>query len=52
MDLEANKMAINVKVFKEGLLRLIPLDNFIYVCISEFHTQFYYWKIFLLIFNL
>ena len=39
-------MAINVKVFKEGLLRLAPLVLLIYVCISEFHTQFYYWKIF------
>jgi len=39
-------MAINVKVFKEGLLRLAPLLLLIYVCISEFHTQFYYWKIF------
>ena len=39
-------MAINVKVFKEGLLRLAPLVLLIYVCISEFLTQFYYWKIF------
>ena len=39
-------MAINVKVFKEGLLRLAPLVLLIYVCISEFHTQFYFWKIF------
>ena len=39
-------MAINVRVFKEGLLRLAPLVLLIYVCISEFHTQFYYWKIF------
>ena len=39
-------MAINVKVFKEGLLRLAPLVLLIYVCISKFHTQFYYWKIF------
>ncbi len=39
-------MAINVKVFKEGFLRLIPLLLLIYICISEFHTQFYYWNIF------
>ena len=39
-------MAINVKVIKEGLLRLAPLILLIYICISEFHTQFYYWKIF------
>ena len=39
-------MAINVRVFKEGLFRLAPLVLLIYVCISEFHTQFYFWKIF------
>ena len=39
-------MAINVKVIKEGLLRLAPLILLVYICISEFHTQFYYWKIF------
>ena len=39
-------MAINVKIFKEGFLRLLPLILLIYMCISEFHTQFYYWKIF------
>ena len=39
-------MAINVKTFKEGLLRLFPLILLIYICISEFHTQFYYWSIF------
>ena len=39
-------MAINVRVFKEGLLRLAPLVLLIYVCISEFHTLFYFWKIF------
>ncbi len=39
-------MAINLKVFKEGILRLAPLILLIYICISEFHTQFYYWKIF------
>ena len=39
-------MAINVKTFKEGFLRLFPLILLIYICISEFHTQFYYWNIF------
>ena len=39
-------MAINVKVFKEGIVRLLPLLLLIYICISEFHTQFYYWNIF------
>jgi len=39
-------MAINAKVIKESLLRLAPLILLIYICISEFHTQFYYWKIF------
>ena len=39
-------MAINVKIFKDFFLRSIPLILLIYICISEFHTQFYYWKIF------
>ncbi len=39
-------MAINVRIFKEGFLRLAPLILLIYICISEFHTQFYYWDIF------
>ena len=39
-------MAIIFKGFKETLLRLGPLVLLIYVCISEFHTQFYYWSIF------
>ena len=39
-------MAINVKVIKEGLLRLAPLILLIYICISEFHTQLYFWNIF------
>ena len=39
-------MAINVKIFKEGFLRLAPLILLVYICISEFHTQFYFWKIF------
>ena len=39
-------MAINVKTFKDGLLRLAPLILLVYICISEFHTQFYLWDIF------
>ena len=39
-------MAINVKGFKDGLLRSLPLIILIYVSISEFQTQFYFWKIF------
>mgnify|MGYP001475197192 CR=1 FL=1 len=39
-------MAINIKTFKEGFLRLLPLVLLIYICISEFHTQFFYWDIF------
>jgi len=39
-------MAVNLKAIKENLLRLAPLILLIYICISEFHTQFYYWKIF------
>ena len=39
-------MAINIKTFKEGFLRLLPLILLIYICISEFHTQFFYWDIF------
>mgnify|MGYP001158427858 FL=1 len=39
-------MAINVKTIKESFSRSIPLILLIYICISEFHTQFYYWSIF------
>ena len=39
-------MAINVRFFKEGLLRAVPLLALVYICISEFHTQFYLWDIF------
>ena len=39
-------MALNIKAFKEVLLRSAPLILLIYICISEFHTQFYYWEIF------
>jgi len=39
-------MAIILQRFKLSLLRIGPLLLLIYVCISEFHTQFYYWNIF------
>ncbi len=39
-------MALNIKAFKEVLLRSAPLILLIYICISEFHTQFYFWRIF------
>lgn len=39
-------MALVFKGLKESFLRLGPLLLLIYICISEFHTQFYYWDIF------
>ncbi len=39
-------MAISLKNFWGNVLRLGPLLLLIYICISEFHTQFYFWKIF------
>ena len=39
-------MAINLKGFRDSFLRLAPLLLLAYICISEFHTQFYFWKIF------
>ena len=39
-------MAINLKRFKDGFFRSAPLILLIYICISEFHTHFYFWKIF------
>ena len=39
-------MALNIKSFKEGFVRSAPLILLIYICISEFHTQFYFWNIF------
>ena len=39
-------MAIIFKNFKENILRLGPLILLVYICVSEFHTQFYYWEIF------
>ena len=40
------KMALVISKFKDSLFRLGPLILLIYICISEFHTQFYYWAIF------
>ena len=39
-------MAISFKKLKNFILETGPLILLFYVCISEFHTQFYYWKIF------
>ena len=39
-------MAINFKRLKKLTLETGPLILLFYICISEFHTQFYYWKIF------
>jgi rod shape-determining protein MreD len=39
-------MAINFKRLKKSILEMGPLILLFYICISEFHTQFHYWKIF------
>ena len=39
-------MAINIKRLKNFIFQTGPLILLFYICISEFHTQFYYWKIF------
>ena len=39
-------MAISFKKLKHFILETGPLILLFYICISEFHTQFYYWKIF------
>ena len=39
-------MALNIKSFTDGFLRSAPLILLIYICISEFHTQLYFWNIF------
>ena len=41
-----DKMALILSKFKDSLFKLGPLILLIYICISEFHTQFYYWAIF------
>jgi len=39
-------MEISFKRLKTLILETGPLILLFYICISEFHTQFYYWKIF------
>ncbi len=39
-------MAIIFKGFKEAFFRSFPLIFLLFICISEFHTQFFYWRIF------
>ena len=39
-------MAISFKRLKNFIFQTGPLILLFYICISEFHTQFYYWKIF------
>ena len=39
-------MAISFKKLKNFIFQTGPLILLFYICISEFHTQFYYWKIF------
>ncbi len=39
-------MAISFKRLKKLIIEMGPLILLFYICISEFHTQFYYWKIF------
>ena len=39
-------MAIIFRGFKEAFFRSFPLIFLLYICISEFHTQFFYWSIF------
>jgi rod shape-determining protein MreD len=39
-------MSINFKRLKKSIFEKGPLILLFYICISEFHMQFYYWKIF------
>ena len=39
-------MAIIFRGFKEAFFRSFPLIFLLFICISEFHTQFFYWRIF------
>ncbi len=39
-------MALSIRELKEAFFRSAPLILLIYICISEFHTQFYLWNIF------
>ena len=39
-------MALVLSNFRESLFKLGPLILLVFICVSEFHTQFYYWGIF------
>ena len=39
-------MALVLPNLRETLFKLGPLILLVFICISEFHTQFYYWGIF------
>jgi len=39
-------MVINIRRLKKLIFTTGPLILLFYICVSEFHTQFYYWKIF------
>ena len=39
-------MALVLSNLRENLFKLGPLILLVFICISEFHTQFYYWGIF------
>ncbi len=39
-------MALVLSNLRETLFKLGPLILLVFICISEFHTQFYYWGIF------
>ena len=39
-------MALVLSNIRENLFKLGPLILLVFICISEFHTQFYYWGIF------
>ena len=39
-------MALVLTNLRETLFKLVPLILLVFICISEFHTQFYYWGIF------
>ena len=39
-------MALVLSNLRETLFKLGPLILLVFICVSEFHTQFYYWGIF------
>ena len=41
-----DRMALVLSNLRETLFKLGPLILLVFICISEFHTQFYYWGIF------